>query len=117
DAGILAEVRKMNGTASNVLGDEEMMRAVLPALRADYQAAETYSCAPEITVRCAVSVLTGDNDPKTTVEEARAWSRHTSGPFDIQVFTGGHFFLTDQADKIIKILQQHFQAERARAIA
>ena len=27
DAGIIAEVRKMNGTASSLLGDDEMMRA------------------------------------------------------------------------------------------
>jgi surfactin synthase thioesterase subunit len=117
DAGILAEVRRMNGTASSVLGDDEMMRAALPALRADYQAAETYSCGPEITVKCPISALTGDNDPKTTVDEANAWTRHTSGAFDLQVFPGGHFFLADQADQVIKILDRHFQADRARSMA
>jgi surfactin synthase thioesterase subunit len=117
DAGILAEVRKMNGTASSVLGDDEMMRAVLPALRADYQAAETYTCAADIKVVCPITALTGDNDPKTTVEEADAWARHTSGAFDMQVFSGGHFFLTEQADQVIKLLDRHFQADRARSPA
>jgi surfactin synthase thioesterase subunit len=117
DAGILAELRKMNGTASSVLGDDEMMRAALPALRADYQAAETYSCAPEITVKCPISALTGDNDTKTTVEEAGAWARHTSGAFDLQVFPGGHFYLTDQADQVIKILDRHLHGDRARSMA
>jgi surfactin synthase thioesterase subunit len=117
DAGILAELRRMNGTASSVLGDDEMMRAVLPALRADYQAAETYSCPQEITVRCPITALTGDHDPKTTVDEADAWARHTTGPFDLQVFPGGHFFLTDQADRVIKILDRHFQADHARSPA
>lgn len=113
DAGILAEVRKLNGTASSLLGDDELMRAALPALRADYRAIETYRCAPDVTVQCPVTVLTGDSDPKTTLEEARAWSQHTAGPFDLQVFSGGHFFLTEHTDEIIKILDQHFQAERA----
>lgn len=117
DAGILAEVRKMNGTASSVLGDDEMMRAALPALRADYRAAETYSCAPEITVNCPISALTGADDPKTTVDEANAWIRHTSGAFDLKVFPGGHFFLTDEADQVIKILDRHFQADPARSMA
>jgi surfactin synthase thioesterase subunit len=117
DAGILAEVRRMNGTASSVLSDDEMMRAALPALRADYQAAETYTCAPEITVNCPITALTGDRDPKTTVEEADAWARHTSGSFDLQVFPGGHFFLTDHADQVIKILDRHFQADRAGSLA
>jgi surfactin synthase thioesterase subunit len=117
DAGILAELRRMNGTASSVLGDDEMMRAALPALRADYQAAETYSCAPDITVNCPISAMTGDSDPKTTVDEANAWAGHTSGAFDLQVFPGGHFFLTDHADQVIKILDRHFQADGARSMA
>jgi len=116
DAAILAEVRRLNGTASSVLGDDEIMRAVLPALRADYHATETYRCAPEITVKCPISVLTGDTDPRTSLDEANAWAQHTSGSFDLDVFTGGHFFLTAHADAIIKILDQHFQAERAHII-
>lgn len=117
DAGILAEVRGLNGTASSVLGDDELMRAALPALRADYRAIETYQCAPDVTVNCPISVLVGDDDPKTTLDEANAWAQHTSGSFDLQVFSGGHFFLTDQADEIIQILDRHFQAERARTVA
>ncbi len=117
DAGILAEVRKMSGTASSVLGDDELMRAVLPALRADYKAAETYTCPPEVTVNSPITVLVGDNDYKTTVDEAKAWARHTTGPFDLKVFTGGHFFLTDHADEIIKIIEREVRAAPARVTA
>jgi surfactin synthase thioesterase subunit len=110
DAGILAEVRRLNGTNSSVLDDDEMMRAALPALRADYQAVETYRCAPEITVNCPISVLTGDADPRTSLDDANAWAGHTTGSLDLRVFTGGHFFVTTQADAIMKILDQHFRA-------
>lgn len=114
DAGILAEVRRLNGTASALLSDDEMMRAALPALRADYEVAETYRCAPADTVRCPVTVLTGDSDPKTTLEQAGAWQQHTAGSFDLRVFAGGHFFLTAHTDAITDILRAHFETERAR---
>jgi surfactin synthase thioesterase subunit len=117
DAGILAEVRKMSGTASSVLGDDEMMRAALPALRADYRATETYICSPETKVNCPITALTGDNDPKTTVDEAKAWAQQTTGAFDLHVFAGGHFFLTDHADEIVKLLGQRLRAEPVRTIA
>ena len=104
DAGILAELRRMNGTASAVLGDDEMMRAVLPALRADYKVAETYSCPPDVTVSCPITALTGSDDP-------------TSGPFDLQIFAGGHFFLTDHADEITGLLARHFQSDRIGSTA
>jgi surfactin synthase thioesterase subunit len=117
DAGILAEVRKLSGTASSVLGDDELMRAALPALRADYRAAETYRCVADVTIACPITALTGDGDPKTSLDEAKAWARHTTGTFDVQVYPGGHFFLNDHADQIIKLLDQHFLAGRTRASA
>jgi surfactin synthase thioesterase subunit len=111
DAGILAEIRKMDGTASSVLGDEEMMRAAIPALRADYRATETYTCPPDAIVSCPITVLTGDSDVKTTVAEARAWAKHTSGAFDITVYPGGHFFLTSHVDEIIGLLRRQLQSD------
>jgi surfactin synthase thioesterase subunit len=113
DAGIMAELRKMNGTVSIVLDDEELMRAALPSLRADYTAVETYSCSPDAAVSCPITVLTGDNDPKTTIDEAKEWERHTTGGFDIQVYPGGHFFLSDHADQIVKLLARQFAEDSA----
>jgi surfactin synthase thioesterase subunit len=117
DAGILSEMRELNGTASVLLSDDELMRAVLPSLRADYEAIDTYRCPPGTTVSCPVTVLTGDSDPKTTLDEARAWAGHTSGSFDLRVFPGGHFFLTDQAEQITKMLSEHLNAGHARSTA
>lgn len=112
DEGIWDEVRKLNGTVSSLLSNEEIMRAALPALRADYRAVETYRCAPDVTVNCPITVLTGEDDPKTSLGEAHAWAQHTSGSFEFHVFPGGHFFITDHADEIIKIIDRHFRAER-----
>jgi surfactin synthase thioesterase subunit len=106
DDGILDEIRGLNGVAASVLADEELMRAALPSLRADYQAAETYRCAPEVTVSCPITVLTGDADPKTTTSEARAWERHTTGTCVVHTFPGGHFFLTAQVNEIINLLEK-----------
>lgn len=117
DAGIIAELRKMSGTASSVLGDDEMMRAALPALRADYRAAETYTCPPDVTVNCPITALTGDSDPKTTLDEAKAWAKHTTGAFDLHVYAGGHFFLTDHAETIIALITEHLRAIPARTSA
>ncbi|MEV0373371.1 alpha/beta fold hydrolase [Streptomyces sp. NPDC050636] len=115
DATILAEVRRLSGTASALLDDEEMMRAALPALRADYKAAETYRCEPGAVVDSPITVLTGDSDPKTTLDEAKAWGQHTTGSLDLRVFTGAHFFISEQWKEVIQVLEQHFRTEGARA--
>jgi surfactin synthase thioesterase subunit len=115
DDGIIAEIRKLSGTAAEVLSNDEIMRAALPALRADYTATETYTCAPDITVNCPITVLTGDSDPKTTLAEARAWGKHTTSSIDLHVFTGGHFFISDHVGDVIKLITQHLHAMPAHA--
>lgn len=99
-AGVAEELRRLNGTDPVFLQDPELFEMVLPALRADYQAVETYECAQDAAVSCPLVVFVGDDDPKTTVDEARAWERNTTGPFDLRVFPGGHFYLEDQVNEV-----------------
>lgn len=104
DDGLIAEIRELNGTEPGVLDDEELLRMVLPALRADYRAVENYR--PELgePLRTPVSVLVGESDPRVTEEEARAWSEVTAGGFSYQSFPGGHFYLASQQAAVTKAI-------------
>lgn len=104
DAGVIAEVRRLAGTDSRVFDDEELVRMVLPAIRGDYRAAETYRYRPGPPLTCPVTALTGDDDPKTTVKEAADWQERTTGPFRLRVFPGGHFFLTEHSKTVVELL-------------
>ena len=110
DDRMVSELTLLAGTDTSLLGDEEILRMVLPAIRSDYTAIETYRCAPDVTVRAPLTVLTGDADPKTTEEEAQAWRGHTTGAFDLHVRPGGHFFLASDAPAIIAMLREKLTA-------
>ncbi|CAL9649390.1 thioesterase [Streptomyces sp. DH-12] len=112
DDGLITELKRLSGTDSQVLGDEELLRMVLPAIRADYRAAETYTYRPSAPLRSPVTVLTGDADPKVTVEQARAWAEHTEGPFDFHVFPGGHFYLANHQPQIVRIVTDRLLTAR-----
>jgi len=105
DDGIIAEMRKLSGTDPKLLGDEDLLRMVLPALRSDYTAIETYRAAPDAVIEAPLTVLTGDADPRVTPEEGHAWRQHTTGPFDLKVFSGGHFYLTEHITELSEILR------------
>ncbi|MFI6698858.1 thioesterase II family protein [Streptomyces sp. NPDC050509] len=107
DDGIVAELKSMSGTNTALLGDEEILRMILPAIRSDYRAIETYRCEPGATLRAPISALTGDSDPKTSLEEAGDWRGHTTGAFDLKVFPGGHFYLSAQAPSVLAALREH----------
>ena len=102
--GILAELRALQGTESELLDDPEVLEMVLPALVSDYRAIETYGPRTEGRLDCPIVALVGDRDPKVTEAEARAWQRHTTGPFELRLFPGGHFYLTERAADVIGLI-------------
>ncbi|MET7703686.1 MULTISPECIES: thioesterase II family protein [unclassified Streptomyces] len=109
DDGLITDISRLSGTDTQVLGDPEILRMILPAVRADYRAAETYRYTPGPPLTCPLFALTGDDDPQVTLEEARAWGEHTTGPFTLQVFAGGHFYLNAQAPAVIETLRSHLR--------
>lgn len=112
DDGVVRELQLLGGTDAVFLQDEELLQMSLPAIRGDYRAIERYQCSPGAEVSCPVVALVGDSDPRTTIEEARAWSAHTSSEFDIQVFPGGHFFLAEHPDRVIEAISGRLPTPR-----
>ncbi|WP_225840198.1 thioesterase II family protein [Streptomyces sp. NK08204] len=115
DDEILAEMVSLGGTDARLLADEELVRMVLPSIRADYKAVERYRCEPGAVLSCPVTALTGDADPRTSIEDARAWAAHTTAGFELRVFEGGHFFLTSRATEVIEALREHFATTPAQS--
>jgi surfactin synthase thioesterase subunit len=101
DDGIVAELLALDGTQAQVLADPDLRSLVLPAVRADYRAAETYRHRPGHQLRCPVLALTGDRDPKAAPEEVAQWREMTSGPFGLRVYPGGHFYLADHQERVV----------------
>ncbi|MFJ8810861.1 thioesterase II family protein [Streptomyces sp. NPDC102490] len=106
DERLLATIKRMGGTDTAVLADDEVLRMALPAIRADYKAAETYRFRPGPPLSCPVLVLNGRTDPEVTAEEADGWREHTSAEAEFTWFTGGHFYLNEQAPKVISLIRE-----------
>ncbi|MEV7144782.1 thioesterase II family protein [Streptomyces tauricus] len=113
DRELLAEVRSLGGTDGGFLEDDELVRMILPAIRTDYKAIETYRMLPGPRLRCPIRVLTGDADPKVHVDDVPAWSDETSGETLVHVYEGGHFYLAPHLAEISDLIL----AEVAAALA
>ncbi|WP_334559891.1 thioesterase II family protein [Streptomyces stelliscabiei] len=64
DEALLAEIRRLAGTDTRILGDDEVLRMILPALRNDYRAAELYRPTRSHQVTCPVTASVGTTEPK-----------------------------------------------------
>ncbi|PRY21330.1 thioesterase II family protein [Pseudosporangium ferrugineum] len=109
DAGIIAEMAALSGTDRAILGNPDLLRMILPALRGDYRAIETYRFPGGAPLSCPITALTGDADPRVTPDEVEAWKEHTSDAFDLRVFPGGHFFLTHHQEQILDLLRSRLE--------
>jgi medium-chain acyl-[acyl-carrier-protein] hydrolase len=98
DQELVADLRKLGGTAEGVLNDPELLSLILPVLRADYRLCDSFESSPAFTLGteppldCPVSVLGGDEDDCTPAELAH-WAAVTRGGAIRRSFPGGHFYL------------------------
>lgn len=115
DADLLAEVRGLGGPHAALLGDPEIMDMVMPALRSDYRAVEKYRWESGRVLDCPVTVLTGDSDPRLSIEEAAAWEDHTTGLTELQVFPGGHFYLVEENARVSALIEDRLARRDAGA--
>jgi len=104
DDRLLAAMVELGGTAPEVLAHEQLVRAMLPVLRADLRAAETYGPRSGNMLECPVSVLVGTDDAEVTDAEATAWGAHTTASCTVRRYSGGHFFLDLHADDVCRHL-------------
>lgn len=109
DAVFLAELLSLSGTDPQVAEDRELLDLLMPALRADYRAIETYPPQHGM-LRCPIVALVGDRDPRASATEAQAWARHTTGPFTLHTFSGAHFYLKEHALLVAQIISANVLA-------
>ncbi|MFE0676421.1 thioesterase II family protein [Streptomyces sp. NPDC058867] len=116
DDGVIAEIRELSGTEQGILDDEELLRMVLPALRADYRAVETYREIPDpAPLTAPVTVLAGESDSRVSLDDARAWEQLTSGTFRFRSFPGGHFYLNGRPAEVTAAVKESVDAFRSTA--
>lgn len=110
----LGELRRLNGTPPQVLSDPGLMRVMLPLLRADFEASETYAYSPDAPLDCPITAFGGSDDPVAPRADVRAWCEHTSAPFTLKVFSGDHFFLHAEQGAVLGAIAQTLEQD-ARA--
>lgn len=109
DQGLISEVLSLGGTDAAALLDADVRELVMPVIRQDYRLIETYRHRPFPELDLPITALVGEQDPTTTVDEAHAWQRHTSGPFALHRFPGGHFFLNEHWEAVTDIISSNLR--------
>ncbi|HMD71349.1 MAG TPA: thioesterase domain-containing protein [Bryobacteraceae bacterium] len=93
DEEFLAEVQRLQGISGELLDDAALMRAILPALRADAGLYRRYVYTEDAPLDCAIRAFGGAADPNVRREHLEAWAEQTTASFAMRLFPGGHFYM------------------------
>jgi len=103
----LQELRNLNGTPEPVLANQELLQLLIPLLRADFEACETYEYVPAKPLACPIVAFGGTEDPDLSHEDIAAWSYETAGSFTQRMFPGDHFYLLDRPAALMRQVSTH----------
>jgi medium-chain acyl-[acyl-carrier-protein] hydrolase len=102
------ELRRLGGTPAEVLENEELLRLLLPLLRADFAVTQTYSYAEGPPLGCPLTAFGGLQDE----ESMASWGEYTTASFSLHMLPGGHFFLHSSQGALLEIVARELEGAR-----
>jgi len=104
ESELMERLRELDGTPEEVLSNTELMRLVLPVLRADFAVCETYVYHAEPPLDCSITAFGGLKDGSVPREALEAWREQTRSFFTLYMFPGNHFFLNEDLPMFLHTL-------------
>ncbi|NEW37958.1 thioesterase [Nocardia cyriacigeorgica] len=86
---------------------------VLPAVRNDYRAVETYAYQPGPALTVDITAFVGTTDPTTSAAQLDRWREFTTGDFTSSQFPGGHFYLDDRPTELAAAIINRLDGQAA----
>jgi len=100
DPEFIKSLQEFDGIPAEISDNSELMELLLPMLRADFEAFESYQPTSH-QLRCPIIAFGGLDDPRTGQEQLEGWDILTNARFKSQYFPGDHFFITNHKTEVI----------------
>jgi surfactin synthase thioesterase subunit len=104
DEQFLAHLRRYNGIPRAVEESPELLRLMLPVVRADMRVYETYRHEVGAPLPCAISAFAGNDDEWVPYARVDRWRDLTTASFDLTSIRGDHFFVRDSTSPFFSAL-------------
>jgi len=100
-------IRRFNVLATeDFLGDRELRRLILPAIRAEFEMSTNYRYVPGPPWDVPITCLTGAHDSYVSANNARAWGRFTSKNFQLFMLDSEHFIVVEDNEFVLRVINR-----------
>lgn len=98
---VLRTVLAKDGTPPEVLRNEDLMRAMLPVLRADLEVCDTYEYVDEGPLCVPLTILGGLYDVRVSRSDLEHWETHAGAGHHLTMLPGSHLFVNEHRDLVL----------------
>jgi surfactin synthase thioesterase subunit len=103
-------VLRADGIPERILQNEELMQAMLPTLRADFELCDTYDYKEEPPLECPLSIFGGLEDVRVSAADLEGWRIHSSVSGSLSLLPGSHFFIHSAQDLLLAAISHDLEA-------
>lgn len=100
-APLIERLRGLGAMSSRAWDNDDLVDVILPTIRADLAAAETWAPADITPVESPIIAVAGDRDVMAPSDSVAEWRLFAGGPFDFRILEGDHFFLHKHPDLVL----------------
>ncbi|GAA0495176.1 thioesterase II family protein [Streptomyces olivaceiscleroticus] len=104
DDKLVAYMRELGGTPPEVLGDDDLLTALLPILRADLTVLGTHAYRTSSPLKVPLHAFAGRDDEEASPDLMAQWCVETSAGFGMDVIDTGHFLNDVGLQQVIDVI-------------
>ncbi|MFF1832866.1 thioesterase II family protein [Streptomyces sp. NPDC058231] len=113
DDVLLDGIERQGGESMDHLRDDPGLREhALAAYRADFALLENYHYVPDDPLDLPITALAGAEEPRA--QQAGGWAAHTSGPTELRLVPGGHFYFREERHETLRVLRETVFSTKGR---
>ncbi len=120
--GFADVLRSIGFADESMLVDRDAQEHMMPAVKADFDAAARYVFAPGAPLDVPVTAFAGLDDSFAPIDLVDTWRRETSSRFSKVALPGGHYFIVPERDAVLAHVREEIlhrlaaldEEERAR---
>lgn len=104
DEDLIQSIRAFGADPEGKLYEKDVADFFLTILKADCKIFDEYISSGKLKIPCDITILYGKNDPLNNMTDMVKWKEYASKNIDMIPFTGNHFFINRESQKIIAII-------------
>ncbi|HML59405.1 MAG TPA: thioesterase domain-containing protein [Solidesulfovibrio sp.] len=107
--GFVSGLKRYSEDAGLLQENPELLELLLPLLRADFLADESYAFYGDGALPVPIEAFYGVDDPEATLPEVRAWDAYTTAGFRLTAVDGKHLYVRDRKEDVGFVLNSSLQ--------